>query len=514
MPRLTDFIRFHWNNHPLAFVLILGLIFRLAAAWFARGYLMVDDHFLVVEAAGSWADGFDYNKWLPWTENTNGPVNVSFFYVGIIWALIEVMQFFNLHDPDHQMLIIRNLHAFYSILTIYCGYKIALKLANMESARMVGLLLALFAFMPNFCVRQLVEMTCIPPLMAMFYFILKSESKRPIAYLMWAGVLAGVAMGIRYQVALFMPGIGLVLLFSPRWKGAFAFAFAAGFSFFLTQMSDMLLWHQPFVQLWEYITYNSTEYGNYPNAPWYNYTFTLLGFLIPPISVMLLFGFFRKFKTRLIYILPVLFFLIFHSIYPNKQERFILPILPIIITVGYVDWISWYQTSAFWLKRKWLSTSIWVLFWIINIPALLVFTFAYTKKPLVESMLYLRDQNDLTNFVWEYSYADDAPMPPQYYSDQWQRNFYLKKSYDIHEWYEIQQRNIPERPTPNYILFVSKQNKKERILRASEVYGGITFEKHCEPGFYDRLLHRINPINKAMDVYIYKIDNIFQESAE
>jgi hypothetical protein len=44
-------------------ILFFALIFRLIAAIFSEGYGMHDDHFLIVEAASSWADGFDYNHW-------------------------------------------------------------------------------------------------------------------------------------------------------------------------------------------------------------------------------------------------------------------------------------------------------------------------------------------------------------------------------------------------------------------------------------------------------------------
>ena len=49
-------------RHPLLLPLLAGLLLRLAAALYGGGYLMHDDHFLVVEAADSWADGEDYNN--------------------------------------------------------------------------------------------------------------------------------------------------------------------------------------------------------------------------------------------------------------------------------------------------------------------------------------------------------------------------------------------------------------------------------------------------------------------
>ena len=56
----------------LAFILLLAIALRVVSAWFSEGYLMHDDHFWVVETSASWADGSDYNNWLPWTQEEKG----------------------------------------------------------------------------------------------------------------------------------------------------------------------------------------------------------------------------------------------------------------------------------------------------------------------------------------------------------------------------------------------------------------------------------------------------------
>ena len=38
-----------WNNQPLKLILLIGLLLRLVAAIFSKGYGMHDDHFLVLE---------------------------------------------------------------------------------------------------------------------------------------------------------------------------------------------------------------------------------------------------------------------------------------------------------------------------------------------------------------------------------------------------------------------------------------------------------------------------------
>ena len=58
-----------------------GLLLRLVAATFSTGYLMHDDHFMVVEAGASWAAGEDYNDWLPWNQRRRAegaPANFAY----------------------------------------------------------------------------------------------------------------------------------------------------------------------------------------------------------------------------------------------------------------------------------------------------------------------------------------------------------------------------------------------------------------------------------------------------
>ena len=197
---------------PLTFLLFLAFFIRLIAVFFAKGYMMFDDHYLIVEPAGGWADGVDINKWLPSTPDNQGPHFMSFFYVGIIWIIFEVFSFIGIEEATNQMFWLRMLHALYSILTVYFAYKITLKLSDKKSAFLVGLILALLAYFPNFSVKQLVEMVCIPPLLGAYYYLLKDE-KYNLKNVIIAGVLCGLAVGIRYQVGLIFVGVGLIYIF-------------------------------------------------------------------------------------------------------------------------------------------------------------------------------------------------------------------------------------------------------------------------------------------------------------
>ena len=84
--------------HPLFLPLMAGLLLRLVAATFSTGYLMHDDHFMVVEASASWAAGEDYNRWLPWNQ-TGEPeaIPANFAYVGTQFLVFAALPHLGLH---------------------------------------------------------------------------------------------------------------------------------------------------------------------------------------------------------------------------------------------------------------------------------------------------------------------------------------------------------------------------------------------------------------------------------
>jgi hypothetical protein len=481
-----------------------GLFVRLLAVIFSKGYMMIDDHFLIVEVAGSWADGFDAKAWLPWTEGNHGPGYISLLYVGSVWLFFEGLQYVGVSDPEEQMMWLRLLHAFYSMFIIYFGYKIVEKLSDWKTARLAGLILALLAFMPNFSVRQLPEMVCIPPLLASAYFLILGRSKQYWKYALFAGIAAGIAIGIRYQSGLIVLGMGIALIFEKRFKSTVIFGVMGLLIFAVTQLPDYYLWHKPFAHLEEYIRHNLAYKDQYVTGPWHKYIWTLLGFLIPPISVFLVFGMARRFKKDLVLILGILIFLVIHSIFPNKQERFILPIIPFIIISGLVGWRSFQAHSSFWQKRGWVNTFCWSWFWTINVVAMLVFTLSYSHKSHVESMLWLGRQPDFQNFVQEYSHADHAALPPRYYVQNWQSNYVIDRSIDI-EFQRERQLVSTRQATPNYVLFYQQNNLEERVYQLQEIYGPLQFMKKFDPSRLDKLLHRLNPHNKLEEIYVYKV---------
>jgi len=497
-----------WEEHPLRLIIILAVIMRLIAVIFSKGFGWFDDHFLIIEASQSWVDGFDYNTWLPWSEGNNGPTGHNLFYTGLHFLLFKFLDSIGYTDPQAKMYVVRLLHAALSMMVVIIGYKVTLKLGGKKAAGISGLLLALLWLFPFLSVRNLVEFTCVPFLLWGTWILINDKKRRnPFLQGIIAGLVLGLAFCMRFQSLVYIGGIGLGLLFLGRWKEAFS----AGLgdlvtAFLLIGTIDIYIWGSPFAELVEYVSYNSYSYGEYIIGPWYQYILVILGVLVPPVSLFLIFGFFHGFaknwRKYLLIFLPVILFTVFHSYYPNKQERFILPVIPFIIIAGTSGWFAFKDKSVFWGKRKKLNQMSWGFFWVINITCLLVISTTYSKRARVESMTYLSKYPDIDNILVENSNKSSINLLPMYYLDQWigyKEITNMRSASETAEWYRENQFNWPD-----FIIFEGENNIDDRLLKVDEAFPGFEYETTISPGMIDRILFWLNPVNENQNAYIYR----------
>lgn len=505
------------GKNALRNILLLAFAVRLLAVFFAKGYLMHDDHFLTVEPAGSWAAGNNFNDWLPGISNERtSPEPISFFYPGLLYVLFSLLNAIGIDSPENQMYFIRFFLAAYSLLIVFLGFRITELIGTRKQAILVGLLLSFIAILPNFSVRNLVEIFCIPPLMAGFYLLLKNRNSglQQISTLpiILAAILMGLAVGIRYQTVLIVAGVGFVLFLNRNYWKAVAFGVVSFIAFFLTQIDDVILWGgEPFQHLFGYFEYNKTHAGQYPGSPLTYLSFVAL-FILPPVSLFLLFGFIRSAKKYLLIFLPVTVFLLFHILYPNRQERFILPALPFVVILGIVGWDAFREKSKFWLNNLRLHDLSWKIFWAVNLVVMFTLCFTYSKKSRVESMVYLSEQADYKNFIQDFSYSESGALLPQFYSGKWTGYYTFRKStdfdHDIVRFPDYERNHLDDltpRPQPNYILFVNDDELQMRIDRLMQFFPSLTYCTTFEPGWLDILLNKFNKHNKLERIHVYKI---------
>ncbi len=507
MSKIKNFFEtgFSLNNpHLLRNILFLAFLLRLVSVIFAKGFGMLDDHFLVIEASQSWVDGTDYNNWLP-SSGATTPDGHSFFYSGVHFLLFTAIKFLGINDPQNKMFIIRLLHALFSLLTVAYGFKIAEKLADRRVARITGLLLALYWFMPWLSVRNLVEVTCIPFIMWGSWVYLKAtQEKLSLWRFFLSGIIIGFGVDVRFQVVFYVIGFGAGMLLLKQWKEALVWSAGVIVSFCLIQFFvDLAIWGYPFAEFIEYVIYNINNAYHYVLNPWYSYLLLVLGILLPPLCFFLFFGFLRSYKFQWALFAGTMLFFLFHSYFPNKQERFILPVVPMIITLGVVGWMEYYNKSKYWLRHNKLMKVLVIVFLTLNLGLLPFVTKHYSKKSRVESMYYLSKYHNLKCILLEDIYKDNPDMPPLFYLRQYPIVYNLSKNHPIDSLHHTADP-FGTGIVPEFVLFFDEKNISQRVDTLKQFFPDLTYETTLTPSFIDDLLFRLNPMNKNQTIVIYR----------
>ncbi len=496
----------YFHTHPLRFAIFAGLLFRLFATIFSKGFGFFDDHFLVLEAAQSWVDGTDYNYWLP-SENDplRQPQGHPYFYVGIHFLLLKFQTMLGLTDPQGKLYLIRLLHALWSLLIVYFGFKIAYKKSNLKVASWVGLALALYWFFPFLSVRNLVEIACIPPMVIATWLVVKNDDKLNNKDALLVGLMLALAFSVRFQTIIFSAGFGLALLIL-RVKFKYLILIFIGFittAFVTLGILDIYVWGKPFVEFMAYVQYNIDNATVYGVDVWHMYFSIILGLLIPPLSILLFAGYLKNWKKEPLLFWPTLLFFAFHTYFPNKQERFILPIMPFVIILGF---IGGYQivTKYNWETKKWFKNTMIVCI-VLNLILLPVLTFSYSKRNRVEAMCYIAKQKDCVRVIIEDSNREnDFTMPPQYYLENWGSVFGITKTFtpdSMLHYYNI----CKPVERPNYVVFMQAEHIDARVDSLRKRFPTLHYEATIEPSFIDKTMHFLNPLNDNQTTYIYKI---------
>lgn len=497
----SAFLKYYHAN-SLKVILLIGIVFRVIAAVFSEGFAFQDDHFLVIEIAQKWVDNIP-NEWLP-KNGASIPSGHSLFYPGLHYFFFQFLHAIGIDNPEYKMLLVRIIHAFYSMSIVYLGYKITTLISSRKNAEIVAWILSVFWIFPLLSVRNLVEFVCIPPLMYATYLCLKYKNANQLSIFLWIGLIAGIAFSIRFQCSLFIGGIGLVLLLQKKIKQAIAYGFGAILSILLIQgCVDYFIWGKPFAEFIEYTNYNLHHSSEYPNGPWYNYILLILGLFIIPLSVYLTWGNIKSFKNNLILSLPWVLFFLFHSYFPNKQERFILPVLPFFIILGVVGWVQFLDKSEFWKNKQKLfkGSIIWIV--VLNMFLLFFLTPASTKISKVRVMNYFRERGDVSYFALETTQMWGTVLMPKFYHGVWNNPYLITQENSAQQMFEyIKNENLPK---PSHIVFAEPKDLQKRINLVKKEVKDLEFEKAIESSYLDKTMTWLNPVNVNQTYYIYKI---------
>jgi len=465
----------------------------MLAVIYAKGFMAPDDHFLTIEIADGWLKGF--NNWY-----TNKPPMRGILYPYLVTASMWILKQVSITAPEAVMFLIRLSHGIWSLITIPLIYFGVRKYSDERTAFTAGLMGAIFYIAPFMSVRNLPEFFCQPILLGGLILADFSSDNEEFKSRNWlfSGLLLGLGFMLRYQNSVIPAGVFFYLALKKNWRSLIPFTLGVAVILIIEIFMDYLSYGSlqfPFINS---LIFQSGHVKAYVTNPFYTHFATILLAFIPPFSFILLWWCWRGAKKMPIMFWGTLIFLVFHSIIPQKQERFIFPILPELIVLGM---IGSYGSSL--VAKSWVKLT-WKWFWTVNILMLMIVTFNYSQKARVESLIKLGKIPDLTDII---EINTEHPMnPPKYYLNK-DAEIHL-----IHRWEqldsvapEIYEKHLENDKTSCYIVIYNHKplqyyldNLYQRIPAMEEV-------DHITPSLVDALLHLMNPLhNHSKEAYIYK----------
>ena len=258
------------------------------------------------------------------------------------------------------MFILRLIHGLFRILGVFLAYTIAQRIAGTRTAENVGVMMASLAWLPLLSVHQLAEVFVIPLLLAFAWFVINGGKYR---HLLLSGLFLGLATGFRYQVGVMGLGLLLHTFIISSYRGSekklLCWYLSSCLTFALVQLpADLILWGEPFAQLRAYIVYNLNNSTSILKGHMLSYL--ALFIIADSSSPLLLYTGISNLGRSTLYCSSFSSFYCFHSLFPNKQERFILPAIPFIIIAGLAYWQN-IDRNKLLVRATVLSTSLSIL---------------------------------------------------------------------------------------------------------------------------------------------------------
>jgi hypothetical protein len=463
-------------------VLLAAAAARLIAAIFSEGYIMSDDHFLAVEPVSSWVNGENYHNWFPNEYNqTDHAQPFSYAYYFLNFLILKCCALIGIINPFIQAFVLRLVHGVLSLWGVYLFVKLAERLIASVQWRMYAIWFWVFGGVVTvFSVHQLVETACIPFVLLAYLYVLKYFERERMSALIIAALAFSFSVGMRYQLVFFPLTLGMYLLWKRNWSGAMLFGIFFTLGFALTQIDNLLFWHKPIYQhLLDYQSYNATHFSDYPSNV-FSYLALITYYIFPVVTIVFLISLRRRHSSptfvasqhsdTLTIFIGVTVFILFHLVFPNRQERFLLPAVPFVLLLMIRAISNRYSCSApSHAVHKAISWSIY-----LSAIYTLAYSFYIPKSKYLEASKALYERGDFQNVVIDNWKGEESVWLPMHYVGKFTHPFSMtsKKTIDqlkqqiVHQPF-FDSKRLPA-PVPNYLIIWGREEVYPRAKQYEE----------------------------------------------
>ena len=246
-------------------------------------------------------------------------------------------------------------------------------------------LMMIFYFAAPFgLTRPMFESVAAPWLTLAAVFALKYDYSEKLSDLLWGTFFASVAFALRQQLGI----CALVFVIMPilnKNGRHFLSASSLGLLFFvLSGIPDYFLrgkFHYSLLNLTVYNYEHGSEYGNQSVLfyPALIFVICFVPFFIKRYPTDFLKHYFRRFRSLLI---VLVLFVLLHSLFPNKWERFLISLLPLLVLLAFP--FLYYLQSRF-RENRWRLIPLYA----INFLLFVIASYFPAQKNLIEMSRYL-----------------------------------------------------------------------------------------------------------------------------
>jgi hypothetical protein len=483
-----------FKSRPFLIILALAVGLRLIAVIYSQGFMAHDDHFETVEIANSWQHEGMYlpDGTLRWEGKPEIGVMRSAVYNLFLLGLMNITSTFGIEKLATHMYFERLVHALLSLLPVIFGYRYLKEETNDRVAVAGGILLAAHFLMPYLAVRNLVEMVAADFLFPCLYFATSSMKRQSDSEAVLAGVLGGVAFMVRMQVIMALAVIPIAMVIRRRvWRQAIVFSLAVGWMIFMQGMIDTQTHGKFLGSVTNYVVGNMSAPPTLP-GPWYRYILLILGVMIPPFSLVFIGSMFQPklIRNHLVLWLPLMAFVVGHSVITNKQERFIIPVFPLIIVLGCVGLYYLLRSNGWYFRWRKLRAGLWIWLAVLNLILLIPFTVNYGHRGSVDPLVYLSDQPDAKKVLFDCS---ERKMFVPYSYWQYDRSDAVTVFSRVDIYLFLADGKLLSFAPPDYIVVFTDDKLREHEELLTSLLGRYTLVYHGRPSLIDAALHTLNP---------------------
>ena len=322
----------------------------LVTAWTSYGYFGLDEHFQIIEFAGSKL-GIVPTQNLPWEFLAEiRPWLQPAVFVG----LCKSLGFLGIENRFAWTFVFRLFCAVFGFLAVWKVYRLGtVWFPDKRVQRRHLWLCTTLGFLPFLLVRTSSE-----NLSASFFTIAvcillmrmnpmnPDTSTVPAWIWLFSGLLLGLAFEFRYQIVIMIGGLGLwlILYAKTRWKSILVWSIGFFMVCAIGMFADQYGYGKRVFPFFNYFRVNLIEgkLTDFGTDPFYAYIYLMSSNIFAPIALILFIAtvalWIRKPRHVLVWItLP---FFLFHCFVGHKEFRYLFPLLPLILLIPHLVFLK------------------------------------------------------------------------------------------------------------------------------------------------------------------------------